>query len=152
VIIYFGWYLKITEVKHIFELLSYHGHVYTLILIKMGWAKFWAIFSQTHLVTLLWNFLPRLSLDKSDGFFNPFLENVWTVLFQFILVSGCNVPKRLQKSDGGNFGFEDTYTWRNKTIVRTKGTLGATFQSKIQFQISSMVGNFVFVIFCYFYT
>jgi hypothetical protein len=32
--------------------LYYHGKKHVLILKKLGWATFWAIFSQTHLVTL----------------------------------------------------------------------------------------------------
>jgi hypothetical protein len=30
----------------------FHSASYALILTKVGWAEFWAIFSQTHLVTL----------------------------------------------------------------------------------------------------
>jgi hypothetical protein len=31
----------------------FRGKIYSLILTKMGWATFWAIFSQTYLVTLV---------------------------------------------------------------------------------------------------
>jgi hypothetical protein len=38
----------------IVQLHIFHGSVYALFVNpKMGWATFWAIFSQTHLVTLL---------------------------------------------------------------------------------------------------
>jgi hypothetical protein len=36
-----------------FDLLISMEKVYVLILTTMGWATFWAIFSKTHLVTLL---------------------------------------------------------------------------------------------------
>jgi hypothetical protein len=45
----FGSFLKITEVVHIFGLLFSHGSGYALILTKMYWATFWAIFPQTYL-------------------------------------------------------------------------------------------------------
>jgi hypothetical protein len=49
----FGCYIKITEVAHILEATLLSSVVYASIYTKMGWAKFWANFSQTHLVTLL---------------------------------------------------------------------------------------------------
>jgi hypothetical protein len=45
-------FLKNTKVVKTFRLLLYTAKSYILILTKMGWATFWAIFSQTHLVTL----------------------------------------------------------------------------------------------------
>jgi hypothetical protein len=36
-----------------------HGKYYVLILTKMDWATFWAMFSQTHLVTLFMATAPR---------------------------------------------------------------------------------------------
>jgi hypothetical protein len=50
-IVFFGQLLKITEVAQIFDALLFKGERYKLILRKTGWATFWAIFSQTHLVT-----------------------------------------------------------------------------------------------------
>jgi hypothetical protein len=52
-IVYFGQLLKMTEVSLFLGLLLNSGkrHV-ALILTKMGLAALWAIFSQTHLVTL----------------------------------------------------------------------------------------------------
>jgi hypothetical protein len=48
-----GLCLKITEVGKNFWLHTFFlGESTALILTKMGWATFWAIFSQTHLVTL----------------------------------------------------------------------------------------------------
>jgi endonuclease YncB( thermonuclease family) len=44
--------LKNTEVAELFWLFFFHGASYALILIKKGWARVWASFSQTHLVTL----------------------------------------------------------------------------------------------------
>jgi hypothetical protein len=41
-------FLKIANFKDTF----FHCQVYALFLTKMYWATFWAIFSQTHLVTL----------------------------------------------------------------------------------------------------
>jgi hypothetical protein len=52
VIVYFGQFWKIAEVAHIIGLLFSHGYVSALILKRMDWAAFWAILSQTHLVTL----------------------------------------------------------------------------------------------------
>jgi hypothetical protein len=43
-------YWNITEVSHILGLLDYMEKLKALILAKMDWATFWAIFSQIHLV------------------------------------------------------------------------------------------------------
>jgi hypothetical protein len=43
----------------------FHGKDYVLYCQKMGWATFWAIFSQTHLVTLLVSAMPGKQ-KKSD--------------------------------------------------------------------------------------
>jgi hypothetical protein len=48
-----GSYLKITEVAHIFWLLYSMVKFKRKVGPKIVWATFWAIFSQTHLVTLL---------------------------------------------------------------------------------------------------
>jgi hypothetical protein len=45
-------FLKITEEAQIFYLLI-SVKSYVLSLAKMGWATFWAMFSRTHLVTLV---------------------------------------------------------------------------------------------------
>jgi hypothetical protein len=45
-------FLKITEVAQMFVAAFYRGKSYALIVTKKGWASFWAIFSQTRLVTL----------------------------------------------------------------------------------------------------
>jgi hypothetical protein len=50
-IVFFGKF-KNYKVGQIFWATFYHSKCFVLILTKMGWAKFWAIFSQTH-VTLL---------------------------------------------------------------------------------------------------
>jgi hypothetical protein len=47
-----GSFMKITEVAKILRSAFFHDTSYALILTKMGWVAFWAIFSQTHLVTL----------------------------------------------------------------------------------------------------
>jgi hypothetical protein len=44
--------MKITEIAHIFGLLFATVKVMRSFFTKMLWATFWAIFSQTHLVTL----------------------------------------------------------------------------------------------------
>jgi hypothetical protein len=44
--------LKITEVSDIFEILDSNDKFKHKIIQRLGWATFWAIFSQTHLVTL----------------------------------------------------------------------------------------------------
>jgi hypothetical protein len=49
-----GSFFKITEVAQIFGLLFSMVKLHNvLISTKMGWASCWAIFSQTHLVTLI---------------------------------------------------------------------------------------------------
>jgi hypothetical protein len=49
----FGLVLKITEVVQVLVHLSFTVKVmYQFFLQNMGWSAFWAIFSQTHLVTL----------------------------------------------------------------------------------------------------
>jgi hypothetical protein len=45
-------FLIIAEVGHMFEYF-FRGKSFVLIMTKMGWATFWAIYSQTHLVTLI---------------------------------------------------------------------------------------------------
>jgi hypothetical protein len=52
-IIYFRQFLENTDVAHIFVATFLYGLGYASILTKMGWATFWASFSQNHLVTLL---------------------------------------------------------------------------------------------------
>jgi hypothetical protein len=47
----FGCNLKVTKAAHCLWLLN--SQVYALIETKMGWAIFWAKFSQAHLVTLV---------------------------------------------------------------------------------------------------
>jgi hypothetical protein len=49
----FNSFLKITKVANIFWPLFPTVKVYNKFWQKMDWAKFWAIFSQTHLVTLM---------------------------------------------------------------------------------------------------
>jgi hypothetical protein len=49
----FGSYFEIFTKPPNAGLLFSHGKSYALILTKMDWAISWAIFSQTHLVTLL---------------------------------------------------------------------------------------------------
>jgi hypothetical protein len=45
--------MKITKIARILGLHTFsHGEGYALSFDKMHWATFWAIFSQTHLVTL----------------------------------------------------------------------------------------------------
>jgi hypothetical protein len=51
-IVYFGHFFKITELAHILGQLFPHGKSYVLFWQKISLATFWAIFSQTHLVTL----------------------------------------------------------------------------------------------------
>jgi hypothetical protein len=48
-----GSFLKIAKAAKSLDFL-FHGksHVCTYLVERMGWATFWAIFSQTHLVTL----------------------------------------------------------------------------------------------------
>jgi hypothetical protein len=58
-----GTFIKITGVAQKFWLLFFLSLDYALILTKMGWATFWAILSQTHLVTLLTLF-PRIPALK----------------------------------------------------------------------------------------
>jgi hypothetical protein len=48
-----GSFLKMTEVAQIYIWSTYLFSVMFLILAKMGWATFWAICSQTHMVTLI---------------------------------------------------------------------------------------------------
>jgi hypothetical protein len=51
--VYFGQFL-FSEVAQNFGLcLFFLGNLDYIVLTKVGWATFWAIFSQTHLVTLL---------------------------------------------------------------------------------------------------
>jgi hypothetical protein len=57
-----GMYVKITEVAHVFCYLIQLLSLCINIDKKMGWATFWAHFSQTRLVTLI----AALKLD-SDG-------------------------------------------------------------------------------------
>jgi hypothetical protein len=52
VIIYFGQFFLMIEVAR-FGNTFFHEKGCALILTKMGWASFWVIFSQVHLVTLL---------------------------------------------------------------------------------------------------
>jgi hypothetical protein len=47
-----GSFLKIYKSIPNFKATLCHGESYALISPKMGWAKFWAIFSQSRLVTL----------------------------------------------------------------------------------------------------
>jgi hypothetical protein len=54
-----GSFSKITEVAHIF-CYFFQSTNHALILTKMGWATFWAIFSQTDLVTLSTCFMLRM--------------------------------------------------------------------------------------------
>jgi hypothetical protein len=56
-----GSVLKITEEAQFFWLL-FHCASYVLFLQIIGWATFWATFSQTHLFTLLLN----TRLEKED--------------------------------------------------------------------------------------
>jgi hypothetical protein len=50
----FGSFSKITEVEKKLCATFFHGESYVLILTKKtGWATFWAILLQTHLVTLI---------------------------------------------------------------------------------------------------
>jgi hypothetical protein len=52
----------------------FHGRNYELLMAKTGWATFWAILSQTHLVTLFATFIIKFS--KRDCF-----EWTWAVGF-----------------------------------------------------------------------
>jgi hypothetical protein len=47
-----GSFWKITEVATKMRATFFHVKMYALMLTKMGWAAFWAICWQTHLVTL----------------------------------------------------------------------------------------------------
>jgi maltodextrin utilization protein YvdJ len=51
-------YLKITDVVHILGVALSHGESFALFFTKMGWATLWAIFSETHLVTLACAYVP----------------------------------------------------------------------------------------------
>jgi hypothetical protein len=46
-------FLTITKVANIFGLIYFTGKSCVLILAKIRWATYWAIFSQTYLVTLV---------------------------------------------------------------------------------------------------
>jgi hypothetical protein len=52
-IAYFGSFVKITSLAHIFGLLFTPSEGLALFFDKMYWATFWAILSQTHLITLI---------------------------------------------------------------------------------------------------
>jgi hypothetical protein len=62
VILYFGQFYENIRSSPSFWAACWHGQGYALILTNMYWATFWAIFSQTHLVTLLY-------LVSNDSFF-----------------------------------------------------------------------------------
>jgi hypothetical protein len=47
-----GSFIKITEVAPYFGILFFQSIAYVLILTKIGWATFWGVFLQTHLVAL----------------------------------------------------------------------------------------------------
>jgi hypothetical protein len=49
----FWHFFQITELAHILAQPFFRGKSYAFFWPKMSWAEFWAIFSQTHLVTLL---------------------------------------------------------------------------------------------------
>jgi hypothetical protein len=53
---------------HIFWANCFHGKSYAPILMKMCWATFWSILSQTHLVTLA----PSFSGSELKDFFSTF--------------------------------------------------------------------------------
>jgi hypothetical protein len=58
---------KITEIAHIFGLPFIRSRGFALILTEMGWATFLAIFSQSHLVTLLPFRCPAWRPDQKRG-------------------------------------------------------------------------------------
>jgi hypothetical protein len=62
-IVYFGNFF-ITEVAHILGAAFFHEISYALILAKEGWATFWAIFFQSHLVNLTIFFTCQLVLGE----------------------------------------------------------------------------------------
>jgi hypothetical protein len=51
--VYFGYFLKITKLAKKIFVYFFQDKCYVSIWTKSGWATFWAIFSQTHLVTLV---------------------------------------------------------------------------------------------------
>jgi hypothetical protein len=53
--VYFGYFLKITKLAKKIFVYFFQDKCYVSIWTKSGWATFWAIFSQTHLVTLVKN-------------------------------------------------------------------------------------------------
>jgi hypothetical protein len=62
---YLLWtFFLITIVVWMFGLLFFHGKSCVIVLTKMSWAIFWAIFSQTHLVTLEPACLPAFHLKS----------------------------------------------------------------------------------------
>jgi hypothetical protein len=65
-VVYFGCFLFTVVVAQIHGLLFSQCFSSALILTKTGWATFWATFSQTHLVTLL--FCVTLSTSRANSF------------------------------------------------------------------------------------
>jgi hypothetical protein len=57
--------LKIVKVGQIFGPCFFHGESYVLILTKMGWATFWAIFSTSS------SGHPELDIHRSEFSFAP---------------------------------------------------------------------------------
>jgi hypothetical protein len=56
----------------IFGLYFFHGNSYAQILTELSWATFWAIFSQTYLVTLHWSIVHIIE-TKQSNFSRPLL-------------------------------------------------------------------------------
>jgi hypothetical protein len=76
-----GTFLKMAELAQIFGLPYSKLKIMYLFWQKIGWATFWANFSQTHLVTLMSGYLQgeRQNADMKMFFlpFSPLIKQFW---------------------------------------------------------------------------